>query len=169
LAVSILLKGDARMSFTIGSADPPRITFYVRGDMFGANDQQNAIVGRLRELDAADRIEEYEVRVWNSRVRLTGEDAGPAVTRYREFESWAEAEGVDIDPFFTVRERDSFVDGTARELILPVMCLVVRSDDGLEAVAPTIQDGETITVQNCLDALELPDSPAQRVTVPAED
>jgi hypothetical protein len=162
-------KGDARMSFTISSADPPRVTFYVRGDMFGANDQQNAVVDRLRELDAADLIQGYDVCVWNSRVRLTDGEAPPAVAQYHEFESWATAEGVDIDPFFTVRERDSFVDGVARELILPVMCLAVHGDDGLEAVAPNTRGAETNTVQDCLDALETPDAPARRVTVPAED
>jgi hypothetical protein len=157
------------MSFTIGSADARQVTFYVRGDMFGANDQQNAVVDRLRELDADDVIEGYDVEVWNSRVRLTDAETSPAVERYRAFESWADDAGVDIDPFFTVRERDSFVDGTARELILPVMCLAIRGDDGLETVAPNSRDGETTTVQDCLDALETLDAPARPVTVAAED
>ncbi|WP_380675446.1 HTH domain-containing protein [Salinigranum sp. GCM10025319] len=157
------------MSFTISSADARQVTFYVRGDMFGANDQQNAVVDRLRELDDDDVIEGYDVRVWNSRVRLTGTETPAEVEQYRAFESWADAANVDIDPFFTVRERDSFVDGTARELILPVMCLAVHGDDGLEAVAPCARGDETYTVRDCLAELETPDAPARRVTVPAED
>ena len=157
------------MSFTIGSADARQVTFYVRGDMFGANDQQNAVVDRLRELDADDVIEGYDVKVWNSRVRLTDAETPAEVEQYRAFESWGADVGVDIDPFFTVRERDSFIDGTARELILPVMCLAVHGDDGLEAVAPYARGDETYTVQDCLDELETPDAPARRVTVPAED
>jgi hypothetical protein len=162
-------EGDARMTATVTSADAPRVTFYVRGDMFGANDQQNAVVDRLRELEAENRIEEYEVRVWNSRVQLGDDETHRTVEQYREFASWAETGDVDIDPFFTVRERDSFVDGTARELILPVMCLAIRGDDGLETVAPNSRDGETTTVQDCLDALETLDAPARPVTVAAED
>jgi hypothetical protein len=151
------------MSFSISSAVRPRVTFYVRGDMFGANDQQHAVVDRLRELDATDRIEGYDVHVWNSRIRLTEEDPPPPVDRYREFEAWADDEGVDIEPFFTVRERDSFVDGTARELILPVMCLAVHDDDGLVAVAPNARGEETNTVQDCLDALDARETADRRV------
>lgn len=136
------------------STEQPRVAFYVRGDMFGANDQQNAVVNRLRELDAADLIEGYEVYVWNSRVELSGAETQPDVTVYREFSSWADAAGVDIDPFFTVRERESFVDGIARELVLPVMCLEVRAGDGIDTVAPYVDDAGTTTVQDCLDELE---------------
>jgi hypothetical protein len=157
------------MSLTASSADTPRVTFYVRGDMFGANDQQNAVVDRLRELDATGRVDAYDVTVWNSRVELAGEETPAAAARYREFDAWAAAEGVDIDPFFTVRERDSFVDGTVRELILPVMCLAVHGDDGIEALAPHVRDGGTVTVRDCLADLETREATARRVTVPAED
>jgi hypothetical protein len=157
------------MNFTTLRTDSPRVTLYVRGDMFGANDQQRAVVERLGELDAADVIDDYEVCVWTSRVRLTGDETPPVVAQYREFESWADAEGVDIEPFFTVRERDSFVDGTVRELVLPVMCLAVRDDAGLAAVAPNVRGDETSSVHDYLDALETPDAPARPVTVPAED
>jgi DNA-binding Lrp family transcriptional regulator len=154
---------------SFSSTEQPRVAFYVRGDMFGANDQQNAVVNRLRELDAADLIEGYEVYVWNSRVELSGAETQPDVTVYREFSSWADAAGVDIDPFFTVRERESFVDGTARELILPVMCLAVRDDGELRTVAPHRNGSETNTVQDCLDALETLESSARRLTVPVEE
>lgn len=132
----------------------PRVTLYVRGDMFGANDQQNEVVTRLRELEDSGRIEEYEVSVWNGRVRLDEDREPPAVVAYEEFDEWADTEGVDIDPFFTVRERESFVDGVARELVLPVMCLEVRTDEGIETVAPNAVDDEMTTVQDCLDELE---------------
>jgi hypothetical protein len=141
----------------------PRVTLYVRGDMFGANDQQNAVVSRLRELEHSGRIGEYEVSVWNGRVRL-GDDRTPeTITTYEKFEAWAAETGVDIDPFFTVRERESFVDGVARELVLPVMCLEVRTDDGLETVVPNVQDAEITTVQDCLDELEALDTTRQPV------
>lgn len=157
------------MSLTIRTVNPPEVTFYVRGDMFGANDQQHAVVRRLHELEDAGHIEGYDVEVWTGRVDLSTAAGSTVVERYREFASWADDEGVDIDPFFTVRERESFVDGTARELILPVMCLAVRTDDELVAVAPTAQGEEVTTVQDCLDALATRDVPARRVTVPAED
>jgi hypothetical protein len=137
--------------------------------MFGANDQQNAVVNRLRELDAADRIEGYEVHVWNSRVQLSDGETQSDVAVYREFRSWADDADVDVDPFFTVRERESFVDGTARELIFPVMCLAVRADGELRTVAPHRHGHETNTVQDCLDALETLDSTARRVAVPVEE
>jgi hypothetical protein len=134
----------------------PRVTLYVRGDMFGANDQQNSVVRRLRELEESGRIEAYDVFVWDGRVRLNGgvERVPAAVDAYEEFDAWAEAAGVDIDPFFTVRERESFVDGIARELVLPVMCLEVRAGDGIDTVAPYVDDAGTTTVQDCLDELE---------------
>ncbi|AUV81335.1 hypothetical protein C2R22_06385 [Salinigranum rubrum] len=133
--------------------------------MFGANDQQNAVVARLRELEDSGRIETYDVFVWDGRVRLNGgEGRTPAaVTAYEEFDSWADATGVDIDPFFTVRERESFVDGLARELVLPVMCLEVRDDDGIETVAPNFDGSEITTVQDCLDELETLDASPELV------
>jgi hypothetical protein len=150
------LQGDTTMCAIHSETATPRVTLYVRGDMFGANDQQNAVVGRLRELEASGRIDTYDVSVWNGRVRLT-EDEGhkpPAVAAYEAFDAWADVAGVDIDPFFTVRERESFVDGVARELVLPVMCLEVRTDDGIATVAPNVRESDTITVQDCLDELE---------------
>jgi hypothetical protein len=151
------------MTATQFESATPRVTFYVRGDMFGANDQQNAIVGRLRDLAASGRIEAYDVAVWNGRVRLDTDRTPPAVTAYEAFSDWAAAAGVDIDPFFTVRERESFVDGAARELVLPVMCLAVESEDGIESVAPNVRGDETTTVRDCLDALEALD-PADATT-----
>lgn len=142
------------MTAILSETATPRVTLYVRGDMFGANDQQNEVVTRLRELEDSGRIEEYEVSVWNGLVRLDGNRKPPTVAAYEEFDEWADAEGVDIDPFFTVRERESFVDGVARELVLPVMCLEVRTDDGLATVAPNTQGSEITTVQDCLDELE---------------
>ena len=142
------------MSAIHSETAPPRVTLYVRGDMFGANDQQNAVVRRLGELADDGRIDEYDVSVWNGRVRLGGDRTPPAVAAYEEFDAWADAEGVDIAPFFTVRERESFVDGVARELVLPVMCLAVHTDEGLATVAPSVRDTEIVTVQDCLDELE---------------
>jgi hypothetical protein len=49
------------------------------------------------------------------------------------------------------------------------MCLAVRTDVGLETVAPNVRGDETTSVQDCLDALDALDAPARRVTVPAED
>jgi hypothetical protein len=121
--------------------------------MFGANDQQNLVVRRLRALEDAGHIDGYDVSVWSGRVRLTGTERPPVVGTYYSFARWADTAGVDISPFFTVRERESFVDGTARELVLPVMCLAVWTDDGLETVAPNVRDGETTTVEDCLDGL----------------
>jgi hypothetical protein len=149
------------MTLSLGGSAAPHVTFYVRGDMFGANDQQNAVVTTLSTLVDAGRIADYEVSVWSDRVRLDDDELPPAADRYHAFEAWAESEGVDIDPFFTVRERESFVDGTARELVLPVMCLAVRTDDGLEAVAPHVRDGETTSVRDCLKALETLDTGRQ--------
>lgn len=152
------------MTFTLSGSDAPHVTFYVRGDMFGANDQQTAVVTTLSALSDAGRIGDYEVSVWSDRVRLDGDSQPPAADHYRAFEAWAEAEGVDIDPFFTVRERESFVDGTARELVLPVMCLTVRTEDGLETVAPHVRDSETTSVQDCLETLETLDATGHRLT-----
>jgi hypothetical protein len=134
----------------------PRVTLYVRGDMFGANDQQNAVVRRLRELEDSGRIDAYDVMVWDGRVQLTGGGGRTpdAVAAYEEFDAWAASAGVDIDPFFTVRERESFVDGVARELVLPVMCLEVRTGRDIETVAPNVDGPDITTVQDCLDELE---------------
>jgi hypothetical protein len=157
------------MTLTLGGSDSPQVTLYVRGDMFGANDRQNAVARRLGALEDAGRIDGYDVTVWSDRVRLDGDRPEPAADLYRSFVRWADAEGVDIDPFFSVRERESFVDGTARELVLPVMCLAVRTDDGLETVAPHRDGAETTSIVDCLDRLEALDAPARSVTVPAED
>ena len=152
------------MTLTLSDSAAPRVAFYVRGDMFGANDQQTAVVTALSALAEDGRIDEYEVSVWSDRVRLDGDSQPPAADHYREFATWAEAEGVDIDPFFTVRERESFVDGTAHELVLPVMCLAVRTDDGLETVAPHDRNGESTSVRDCVEALKALDAPDRRLT-----
>ena len=160
---------------THGGSDSPRATLYVRGDMFGANDQQHAVARQLDALASAGHIDDYDVSVWSDRVRLDDDRPQPAADRYRSFVQWADTAGVDIDPFFSVRERDSFVDGTVRELVLPVMCLAVRTDDGLETVAPHRRGAETTSVMDCLDELESLgaseslDAPAQSAVVPAED
>lgn len=161
--------GDSSMADRRSDPGGPRVTFYVRGDMFGANDQQNDVVRRLRTLEDEGRIDDYDVSVWNGRVRLTDEDQPPVVDTYRRIESWANTEAVDIDPFFTVRERESFIDGTARELVLPVMCLVVQTEDGVVDVAPNVREGETRSVADCLNDLETLDAPARTTAMPAED
>jgi hypothetical protein len=156
------------MTLTGDDSGAPRVTFYVRGDMFGANDRQHEVVTRLSALAADGRIDDYDVSVWSDRVRLDVDRGPPVVDLYRSFERWADAEGVDIGPFFDVRERESFLDGTARELVLPVMCLAVRTEEGLETVAPNVRDGEATSVVDCLDRLEARDATARSVAVSAD-
>lgn len=159
------------MTIDISTTQPPRVRLYVRGDMFGANDQQREVVQRLSDLAEDGRIDDYEVHIWEGRVSLSDERRSPAVAEYERFAEWADDADLDIDPFFDVRERDSFIDGLARELILPVMCLAVEAEEELLTVAPNVdpESDETRSVYDCLDALDALDAPARRVAIPAED
>lgn len=158
------------MTLTIPGDEQPRVGLYVRGDMFGANDQQRAVVRRLAELEDQGRIEGYEVHVWEGQVSLDTGRASETVAQYETLESWAEEADIDIGPFFDVRERESFIDGQVRDLILPVMCLTVYDDDGVSMVAPHVDPAsdETRSIYDCLDALGELDAAERRVAVAAE-
>jgi len=118
------------------------------------------LLGRLRRLEADGFIEELSVNSWPRQVmrdpdyQLPGYEA-EIRDRIAEFETWAEGRGHELEPAFQWCERSSIVtDHSSEVIVLPVMCLEVRSDEELLAVAPCRTAGETVSVSECVRQLE---------------
>lgn len=135
------------------------VHLYVRADA-PLVEHRAAVIDRLEQLDADDRIASYRVHPWPRAIsldlldlldRLDGEDVAGLV---REFEAWAAAFGCCIRPPFDVRTTYStFTEETENLLVLPALCLATYDDGDLVGVAP-FTDGRSIyTVEDALDAL----------------
>lgn len=119
------------------------------------------VEARLADLSADGEIASFDVATWPKRIPCRG-DADPAVRdRYLAFEAWASECGVRLTPFFGTRECYSASTGERGDwVVLPVLCLAVYGDDGLDAVYPHADGGTCRSVVDGLDSLAQPDSEA---------
>lgn len=128
--------------------------------------QLDAVLDRLDDLEATDRIASYSVHVWGKQVRPTTADQSTVSSdihdRLTTFRAWAEREGMALAPSFRTKDvRLSFTDEAYTVVILPVMTLAEYVDDDLTFVAPCT-DGETVyTVHDRLEALEKTEPPTE--------
>ena len=132
-----------------------RIEVFGRADLPGGVTKQRTVRDRLAELDAAGRVDGVERHTWEGRIR-TSDDEPPTETVewVRRFEDWADAGGVSLEPFFERNERSSPITGDEyEELILPVLCVAAIRDGEIERVAPCKEDGECVTVEDCLEEI----------------
>jgi hypothetical protein len=122
--------------------------------------QQEALIRRLEELDATDRIDEYSVTVWGRRVSLSSAaaetDAGQFVLdRVEAFRDWARRSSRSVDSFFeTHRVESSLTDEEYVALVLPAVVLAEYRDGELAYVAPCSDGGTATTPADQLDHLE---------------
>lgn len=128
-------------------------TLYVRASIPNRiREHVYGVVDDLEALEAEGAVDEVTVETWDARVPVDGgEDRlhARAHDAYDEFSAWADEAGRSLDPYFRVRE-------TARGevLVLPIMCLAVEGEDGLEAVYPSETDAEKATVLDGVADLE---------------
>jgi hypothetical protein len=117
-----------------------------------------ALLEELRGLEAGDTIDSLSVNTWPKQLRCPAEQLPGSKQeihdRLEEFRLWAAVRDTDLEPAFHRCEKSSLLDEQTREfVVLPMICLAVRSRGDLLAVFPFSADGETRTVQDCLDRL----------------
>lgn len=114
------------------------------------------VVDVLRTYADEGLVDDLTVDMWPEAVSLS-ERAEPHslledVRRYRE---WAETDGVTLEPGFQRRERQTPVsDDSDPILVLPTVCLVVRVEGDIVAIAPHQTDRSTYTVADALADIE---------------
>jgi hypothetical protein len=74
---------------------------------------------------------------------------------YERFRTWADNDGVSLEPAFARRTRTTLGgDGPVAFLLLPVVCLAVRVDGDLVTVAPHSTGATAYTVTDALSDVE---------------
>ncbi|MFB6183732.1 MAG: HTH domain-containing protein [Haloarculaceae archaeon] len=143
----------------------PRIELYVRSLLpDGAHERQDAVIERLRDLEASGDVEDFSVIVWGKQVSRESaaghtETGRYVLNRVAEFEQWALSHNVSLSSFYQTQAVGD--DGDASTAItLPVMGLAEYADGQLRHVAPCTV-GDTIhTIVDRLDGLEAGKPPA---------
>lgn len=142
-------------------ATPPtqrRIECYLRGDTYGTYDRQQAVLGRVSDLDSSGVVSETSVTGDWQRIRTPERDArDEAIETYEEFGDWARENGYSLEPAFERRYRAYLGRSAVDEVVVfPVVSLAVYDGTDLEAVFPcSDKDGSVhYTVGDCLDVLE---------------
>lgn len=140
------------------SCEAPRVELFSRAAVSGARTRQREVRDRLAGFQRAGRIVAVDTHSWEGRVRRDDADddvAAEAVEWYERFDRWASDRDADLSPFFTHNERESELAGESyEEFVFPVLSVAVLREDGaVRAVAPRIDDGEHVTVDDCLDRL----------------
>lgn len=138
--------------------EPPRVELYLRSlAPATGRDQQDRVVRRLHELDDADRISGFDVRLCGDCVCPRAETArtDPArrlLGRYERFEGWADETDYDLSGFER-REVESVLTGTTvTGIAFPRMVLAEYRGGSLTFVAPATNDTETVSVHGRLEA-----------------
>lgn len=137
----------------------------------GCRDRQDAVVDQLRDLRRRGRIDDVDLTVWGDSVCLEGPNARVGagrqiVDRIITFRRWCEDADVSIDPFFEDATVDSSVtDECFRRIVPPMMCLAIYAGEELAAIYPCVEDGETLSVEEGLTALERPEAESELRTM----
>jgi len=145
----------------------PTLELYVRSLLpDGALSRQEAVIGRLEDLEARGRIEDFTVIVWGKRIARSTAAAHTAegeyiLNRVAEFKSWALGNNVSLESFYDTQAVDTDVtDETYTAITLPVMGLAEYQDGELRHVAPCTEDDVVHTIMDRLEQLESGQPPA---------
>lgn len=117
-------------------------------------ERQQAVLDTIERLEAAAVLDGPTVVSWPKHVRVptdrTDTHAGDA---YREF---ADAVGeAALEPFFDRKP----VPGRGEDvLVLPTICIALRTDDGLAGLYPHWNDGTHHSIEDCRRALSVGDA-----------
>jgi hypothetical protein len=131
-----------------------RAELFVRAALPGPAKQcRTTIECQLQKLQQAGAVDDWTTTVWEKRVPEYADC--PERSRYEEFTSWAEREGVSLGPGFDTRECYCMETGEKRtELVLPVRCLAIYEDETLSRVAPVDRGDRITSIEECLDDLK---------------
>lgn len=134
------------------------LELFTRAGAVGTHDRLAEAIGRVRALDADDRVSGCRVHTWNKQLVPTGDGTERqrwVLERIEEFESWARERGVTLYPFFEERTRSSvLIDDEQPVIVLPVICLAVYEGERVREVFPRSDGDLTYTVFDGLAALE---------------
>lgn len=125
-----------------------------------AHDRLEDFVDTLETLEARDRIVDYTVHVWGSRIDRTSAaartEAGQFVTeRVEAFTDWACEQGLSMGSFFEEESVESSITGEEyTAMTLPTAALAEYVDGELAFVAPCSNGEAVCTVMDRLEALE---------------
>jgi hypothetical protein len=125
----------------------------------GTGGQQEAAVDRLRELEAAGRLDDLTVRMWNKQMRRNGpasytEEGAGVFDAVDRFANWAVDNDRSLAPFF--EERDQTCEFTGEHdsvLVLPNVALAEYADGELVHLTPHTDGDAQVTVAQRLDEL----------------
>lgn len=146
-------------------------------------ERQRALIDHLDRLESEGQIDGYNVNVWGEAVSLDAAFAETPTGRgvrsqIASFQQWALAENVSVQPFFEQKEKSSSITGDEQTVItLPEITVAEYEENELVGMAPHQSAGETVTVRDYLDDVEMrrtqdvtteTASPAQ-LSVPSDD
>lgn len=138
------------------------VTAHLRASPTGAAARrQQSVLQTLRTLESEGVVPDLAVERWGSRVNVptdaNADDTG-AVALYEEFETVAEREDLQLEPFFEVRQAVggllSSGPPTERIIVFPVVSITVRREGDLTGLYPCWSDGDHQSVEDALEALE---------------
>ncbi|WP_331232330.1 HTH domain-containing protein [Natronorarus salvus] len=121
---------------------------------YGINGIQEETIERLEHLTDDTRLGSVDYEIWGHNIPV--DDSTTAIKKvYDEFEEWADEHGYSLAPAFHVRETETIVSERSHTVIsVPLLCLGVYDDHGIEAVFPCSDDERTYTLEDGLRALE---------------
>lgn len=125
-----------------------------------AHDHLEDLVESLESLKTRNRIVDYTVHVWGSRIDRTsaaaGTEAGRFVTeRVEAFTDWASEQGLSMGSFFEEESVESSITGEEyTAMTLPTAALAEYVDDELAFVAPCSNGEAVCTVADRLEVLQ---------------
>ena len=112
-------------------------------------------VETIQACDSEGAIDELLLRSWPKEVSMAASTPHQEVLdTYDRFTSWADRQGVSVEPPFRQRTTTSQVTGRTRELLVtPLLCLEVYADDELVGVFPHSTADETKTTNEAIAEL----------------
>lgn len=115
----------------------------------------------IQACESEGAIDDLLLRSWPKEVTLNESTPHQEVLEtYDRLSSWADRQGVSIDPPFRQRKTTSQVTGTTKELLVtPLVCLEVYADDELVSVFPHSADDETETTHEAIASLRTGELP----------
>lgn len=153
--------GPTRRGSETDDVEEQRVELYVRSlAPCGTNDEQNAIVERLLDLERRGVVADVDLVVWGNAVCMDGASAQVGVgarvaDRIRSFQRWCADRRASLEPFFTWSVVDaSLSDDSFERVVPPHRCLAVYADDRLQTVYPRTVEGTIRSVEAGLRALE---------------
>lgn len=123
------------------------------------DDPRRTVLSRLRELEAAEIVDDVSVRIWGKSIPASPDELDASASlvhdRIAAFQRWAGRNGHSLEPAFRWCEHSTMVSEERSEVIrLPLQCLAVYEEDQLVGVFPCRGDQGTNTVADCLHRLE---------------